>query len=596
MHWRHVTTLAEAEAYVALLNAESDYVVLDLETTGLDAFSDSILAFVLADSRGEGAAYLEPVCLPALQKLSTTKTLVLHNFRFDFHFLERAGIQLGYRDVVYDTMLAHHLLDENASHALDNIIQAEWADDYKQQFWAKHASFQEAPLQDRVAYACKDAIYTGRLYQLLRSRLAAGGIPDSLVTHVHKLAYEFYEAEHNGLKVDLPYLTEVGTRLQTRIRELKLEMRAVAPAQCEAVEYTSWLKEIEKFKTTGRRAQVPKPEISFDSPAQLNELLYNRLQLPVQLNKKTKRPSVDDDALATLAGRHPVVDLLREYRGHAKVYGTYIEGTLERMLNGRIYAEFHVNGTVTGRASSSNPNLHQLPKDGGVRGIYVPDDEHYLLSCDYSQLEVVIAAHYSQDPNLLKIIHEGASKHDITAEGVGLPRQTAKTLNFAMQYLCGPRKVAEIVGCSQKEGEYVWNKYWQTYAGEKKVVDECKAKVDRGEPIVNPFGRRRRFPTKFSAHWEKERAYRQAYSSLIQGTGADVTHLAYYSTANLYRARGLGRALFEIHDEILTMPKKGTWQEAQEVLKSQMILAGVTTQLTVPLTVNCSDALTRWEK
>jgi DNA polymerase I len=300
--------------------------------------------------------------------------------------------------------------------------------------------------------------------------------------------------------------------------------------------------------------------------------------------------------LEVLSDKNSFISMLREYRGYHKVFGSYVEGTLERQLEGRIYPSFNINGTVTGRISSSNPNMQQLPRDGGVRGIYIPDPGFKLLSCDYGMLEVVIAAHFSQDKNLLKIIHEGASKHDITAESLGIERQLAKTLNFAMQYQCSPRKVAQILDCSQQEGEYAWNKYWETYEGEKKVVEECKAKVDSGKPIINLFGRRRHFPSTFDHKWQKEAAYRQAYSSLIQGTGADLTHRAFYKTAQYYKEQEIGRALFEVHDEIVTMPKDECVVEASAILQSTMVGVGIEAGLTVPLTVDCSEPLERWSK
>jgi DNA polymerase-1 len=291
--------------------------------------------------------------------------------------------------------------------------------------------------------------------------------------------------------------------------------------------------------------------------------------------------------------------MIQEYRGYQKTYTAFIEGTLERMRDGRIYPRFNVNGTVTGRISSSDPNMQQLPAKGEwakVRGIYIPDTGNRLITCDYGMLEVVIAAHFSQDPNLLKIIYEGASKHDITAQALGISRSLAKTLNFAMQYQCSPRKVRQIVGCSERESEHIWNKYWETYAGEKRIVDECKQKVDRGEAIVNPFGRRRRFPARFDSQWRREAAYRQAYSSLIQGTGADCTHWAFYSVGERLVQKRVGVGLFEVHDEIVIQSAINSCAEAADVLKSTMLEAGKVANLTVPLTVDCSEPLVRWEK
>jgi DNA polymerase-1 len=592
---------------IVRLNHRAEPVVLDLETTGLDRFKDTIISAQLCVAGEETAYYIEGELVDELANFAAP--LVLHNFKFDFAFLRQRGIDLRYPKVevplhgpreprnIRDTLLMHHLLDENAEHSLDSIIKEKWNDPYKEMFWGRNKSFQEAPEQERVEYACKDVIYTGLLYADLLSALREQGIPSSLIEHVHRLALALYDTEVLGVRVDLDYLTKVGEELTGRITAARGEMRTLAP-EVELVENQLWLDELEKRKTPKGKAGVKRPAFNWDSGKQLQALIYGELGVrPIERKSKStgeKRPTLDDAALEELQDAHPVIARLRDYRADQKVFGSFIEGTLERQVGGRIYPSFNVCGTVTGRISSSNPNLQQLPRDGGVRGIYVPDPGHLLISCDYGQLEVVVAAHYSKDPNLLKIIYEGASKHDITAAALGIPRQLAKTVNFACQYQCSHYKVAAILGVSEKEGLYAWQKYWETYKGEKAVIDECKATVDRGEPIINLFGRRRRFPSVFGAKWEREAAHRQAYSSLIQGTGADITHTAFYNVSYHIQKVALGRALFEVHDEILIEAKEERVEEAKRLLEDTMVEAGKV--LSVPLTVDCSAPLARWEK
>jgi DNA polymerase-1 len=591
----------EAWALVERFNAASLPVVLDIETTGLER-TDTILSVQLCQAGNYEAYYLSD-SYDVLEALRVP--LVLHNFKFDFAFLLRAGVDL--RNVVVrdgasfggtplrDTMLMHHLLDENAGHSLDELVQEKWNDNYKEAFWGRNKTFQEAPSEDQLDYACRDVVYTGLIYSDLAEKIGLSGVPESLVIHIHRLALALYDTEVRGVRVDLDYLVKTGDALTVKIDSAHEAMRAAAP-EVELVENEVWLEELEKRKTPRGKAGVKRPSFNWDSGKQLQQLIYGELGVkPVERKSKTTKkfsPTLDDGALEELADAHPVIALLRDYRGDQKVFGSFIEGTLSRHVGGRIYPSFHVNGTVTGRISSSNPNLQQLPSSGGVRGIYCADDGHLLVGCDYSQLEVVVAAHYSHDPALLKIINEGVSKHDITAEGLGVARQTAKKLNFAIGYGATEFKVKEILGCSQDDARGALRRYWEVYAGEKKVIDECSALVDKGLPIVSMFGRQRHFPAKFINSYAKQRAYRQAYNSLIQGTGSDITHRAFYETAAFMETNKLGRALFEVHDEIIIQAHKGWLEEARDGLVRIMTEAG--SVLSVKLGCECSEGAPRW--
>jgi DNA polymerase I len=587
---QHKKLSSRSEVLSVLSRLTSPVLAVDTETTGLDPHTDKLISVVIG-TKDEGYSF-SPAYVDCL--LEWPRLLVFHNMKFDLHFLMRAGIDLLSRPI-RDTMLMHHLVDETAPHSLGHLVQHYFQDNYKEEFWAKYKAAEEAPEDERLVYETKDTQYTARIYDILRAELHAEEIPESLVEHVHRLALSLWRTEYDGLAVDLDYLTAVGTKLSALIEDLKPKMRGMVESHCEAWELDAWAKELDKRKTPKGKAGVPRPEFSFDSSTQLKSLLYDRLKLPVQKDQKTKNVTTGDDALVALEQAHPLVPLLREYRGHQKVYGAYIEGTLERLRDGRIYPEFNVNGTKTGRISHSNPNMGQLPSTGGIRGIYVPDPGNAIISADYKQLEVCIAAHFSRDPNLLKIVHEGASQHDITAQSLGIPRPIAKTLNFAMQYRCSPRKVAQVLDCSQAAAEHAYNKYWETYAGLKALMEECDARVEQGLPIVSPFGRKRRFPTKFEEHWHKEKAKRQAFNFLIQSTGGDITSRALYLADEALRERGWGKALFSVHDECLISPTLKRAEESRALLSEIMVARGPELGLTVPLAVDCSGPQARWE-
>lgn len=606
---------ANASEVKRWLKDEPGPYALDLETTGLDQWKDTITHAVIANSDSAvvipigstGLSWLGPILL------SLPEPLILHNYKYDFKMLIRAGVDLRGK-LVQDTMLMHSLDSPDSSHALDSIVQEMWGDDYKKQFWSKcGGAIGRASEPDLVEYAGRDGIYTRRLFSQLQLKHG----DSALVRHTHRLAAALFDTEIEGIRVDIPYLTDLGCTLAPLVESYRKDMDMAEEGAIMSVRLDKHAEAVKKAWTpNGKKWKtLPMPHFNWDSPQQVQALLYDKLNLLPQfkVDKKTreKRRSVDDDALAALEAFHGLPKMLRQYAEYRKVYTAFIEGTLQRMQGGRIYPNFNVNGTVTGRISSEDPNLQQLPSKGEwakVRGIYVPDDDDSLIvSADYDQLEVVIAAHFSQDPNLLKIVLEGVSKHDITAKALGIERGMAKTLNFAMQYQCGPGRVAETLGLEMRldssgrkivpqRAKQVWAQYWKTYAKEREVIDACAKQVDEGRAIVSPWGRTRLFATTYAENWHRAAAKRQAYSTLIQGTGADCTHWAYYTIAETLKKEGWGRALFEVHDQIVASVKKRHVPEATKFIEQAMVAAGKQVNLSIPLKVKVEQPGERWTK
>lgn len=589
MIYERLHDAGDISSLIQRLNKSSSFVVIDTETTGLNPQTDTLIDIQLSGV-GEDEAYIFPA-IYAHWLMDVTIPFVAHNYKFDCHMLVKAGVDL--RDRQWrDTMIMHHLVDENSSHSLEDIVKELWQDNYKEEFWSKHSSYLAAPQQERDIYACKDIVYTRKLYNLLVGKIIEESLCD-LDCHVHYLAKCLLNTEINGVRVDEPYLMDMGIKLSTRVEELKVSLREHTKYAVDAIECEMWEKELAKRKTDIGKSRVVKPEFNFDSSKQLQDLLYSKLSLPVQKNEKTKQITTGEDALLRLKDLHPVITDLLEYKTIQKIYNTYIMGTLERKHKDRIYPSFNVNGTATGRISHSNPNLGQLPREGGVRGIYVPDEGCVFISADYDQLEVTLAAHFTQDKNLLKIVHEGASQHDITAAALGIDRQTAKTVNFALQYGATHFKLSKILGVSMSKAQEAFVRYWDTYSGQKALMEECRQKVDKGESIITPYGRRRRFPVLQRQAWDG--AYRQAYNALIQGTGADITSSAFYEVDTHLRYKGIGNAVLTVHDEILIQCKIEHAKEAEYLLLDQMISIGEQLNLSVPLKAKGSGPMYRWD-
>lgn len=533
-----VTTVDRAKELLALL-AKQTHIVIDTETIDLDG---ELIGISFGWAK-EATAYLPiapayPDGLP-LDELRHDLKAVLgnaeirkigHNLKYDLGVLARAGLPV--EGVWFDTMIASQLINSQLfSHKLDDIAFAELGFrkiPISQLIGTKKdASMATVPLEELAAYACEDAVITWRLYEHFQ--------PDLEETHLKRIFYEIEmplmpileKMESAGIAIDASYLKELGDKLKKRLTE---------------IEKKAW-------QLVGR-------EFNLASPAQLKEILFTQLKLPVIGIKKVQSGySTDAEALAKLNGRHPIIALLVEYRELAKLISTYID-TLPRQAdqNGRVHTSYQQIGAATGRLSSTNPNLQNIPirteLGTAVRRAFVAGSKKVLLGVDYSQIELRILAHVSEDPKLIAAFQAGDDFHAQVARELGVDRRLAKAINFGIIYGLGAVALAQDADITPEEARQFINRYFTTFPGVANYIEKTKA-LARSQGFVSTlFGRRRYLPDIHSPNQMlRSGAERMAVNMPCQGTVADLVKLA---MIRVNRESLVGaQLLLQIHDELL---------------------------------------------
>lgn len=569
--------------YPKVISFDTEYSDLDLKKAELLSISIGVspeLTYILEDFR-------------AVKKFITDAEIVLTwNGVVDFFMIERHFKEKFDTSKNIDGMLLEHLIDERLNHGLGDFALREYEDDYKAIFWKTYETYQEAPKEAAYVYEMRDGVYT---YLAGKRYLSALRSQTELIRHVHRLQSTFFETEIRGLKVNTELMKLTKSNMSAEISSYLKQLRGEHHEFCQLWELQQWNKELNKRSTDKGKLGVHHPEFSFTSDKQLNWLIYDAMECPV-LEKTVKgTPKTDVGTIQRLCEDYPQLTTVAKYKGCKSVYATFVGGMLDRVENDRIYPRFNVNGTTTGRISHSNPNMGNLPTDGVIRNFFLPDDGHSFVGADYSQLEVVIEANLTEDKSLLKIILEGASKHDITAQGLGISRESAKTLNFALQYGAAAPKVAKILGVSKAEAEDIFRRYWEIYSGVKNLKDQVSAQIKSQGYVTNLFGRSRHF-SRPRNEWEGYKQERQGYNHLIQGVGADMTNMACYEISQRFKERELGQFVLSVHDEVLTQAKKHLIEEAKAAIVEGMDIPSKVIALKYPVQNKLYGPLDYWSK
>lgn len=530
---------------------------LDTEYTELNIRKADLLSVSIGTNDNE---YLfKPSDLAPVKRANDKASIIfVQNGVVDWYMLKKSGLELD-KSKFIDIMLLEHLIDENLEHSLGAMALRYFGDNYKKEFWGKYQNFQDAPPHEAEAYERKDVRYT---YDLgIRFLKELEGKQD-LIAHVHKLQWALFDTETRGIRVDEDLIKRTHKSMGDDIGAYGPKLRGEFDSHCSIWELQNWKKDVAKRTSIRGKQAVRRPIFNFSSDSQIRWLVYDSLEIPVKEKTKKGQPSTSTDTLKELSDTYPELKTLVEFKETKSIYSTFVEGMLERVENGYVYPHFNINGTTTGRLSSSNPNFQNMPTDGIVRNFILPDEGCLIVGADFEGLEVGVEGNLTEDPALLSIMLEGANKHDITALAVGMNRNNAKTLNFLCQYGGGVWKIQKTFGVSAKTAQEIYDRYWQAYKGVKVYKEKVFKELENTNKVVNCFGRTRHF-NKPKNEYEKAKFERQAYSHMVQGPGAEMTNISTYLIKEYFERNKTGRFMFPVHDECVVSANTGKVDEVK---------------------------------
>ena len=581
-----IFTFEQLDAWIARLQA-AELSALDTETDSLDAMRARIVGISFAVEPGK-AAYVPlrhdypgaPDQLPFDEVIARLRpwlenpaaAKVGQHIKYDSHVFANIGITV--RGWKYDTLLESYVLEAHRQHSLSSLAERHLGRkglDYEDLCGkgAKQIPFSQVDIERAALYSGEDSEMTLQVHQVLYPRLAA--IPGM------KFVYENIEmptsevlgrVERHGVLIDSARLGEQSRMLAERMLAL----------------------ENEAYEIAGQ-------PFNLGSPKQIGEILFGKLGLPVVKKTASGAPSTDESVLEKLALDYPLPAKLLEHRGLAKLKGTYTD-KLPLMINpdtGRVHTHYAQAVAITGRLSSNDPNLQNIPirtpEGRRVREAFVAPPGHVIVSADYSQIELRLMAHISQDPGLLRAFTDGMDVHRATAaevfnlaaeEVTSEQRRYAKTINFGLIYGMGAFGLASSLGIEQKAARDYIDRYFARFAGVKRYMDETKARAAETGYVETLFGRRIELPEIRGGNGPlRAGAERQAINAPMQGTAADLIKLAMLAVQKALDDQGKGtRMVMQVHDELVfEVPEAEVEWARVEIPK---LMAGVA-QLSVPL-------------
>ena len=562
-----------------------DEICFDTETTSINPLESELVAIAFSWEKGKGYLIRFPDSREETEKiLEIIRTLLENesiikigqNIKFDIQVLANYGIEV--RGKLFDTMLAHYLLQPDLRHNM-NILSETYLSYSPVHIEAligekgqNQKNMRMVPTEKLLEYAVEDADVTFQLKEIFLPKLKEGGLLKLASEIEMPLIKVLAEMERTGVKLNQQDLHSIADDLRNDIIKLETEIYNLAGT-----------------------------EFNISSPKQLGDILFLRLKLDDNAKvTKTKQFITNEEILQRLVHKHPIVDKVLEYRGLKKLLSTYVEAlpALVNKSTGRIHTSYNQAVAATGRLSSNNPNLQNIPvrdeRGREIRKAFVPEDGHIFLSSDYSQIELRLMAHLSQDKSMISDFLSGNDIHAATAskifnvridEVTREMRARAKTANFGIIYGISSYGLSERLTIGRKEAKELIDGYFASYPGVKIYMDESIRKAREDGYVTTMFGRKRYLPDIHSRNQVvRGNAERNAINAPIQGTAADIIKIAMVKIHDrLENGKFKSRMILQVHDELIFETIIDELEEIKDLVIHEMSEA---VKLSVPLKVD----------
>ena len=583
-------TIHNAEELRSLCNKLLTYkeICFDTETTDKSAVRCRIVgisfavephkAWYIPFNIGDTSSYVD-ILRPVFENEAITK--IGQNIKYDIMVLKRMGIDV--RGEKIDTMLLHYLLDSESRHNMDFLAERYLgyrpiAIETLIGKGSKQLTMDVVGVERVAEYAAEDADITLRLKQVLYPEVEKRGMLELYKRIEEPMIDVLADMELTGVTINREALNSYAVELRQLLENLENEVRELAQ----------------------------EPTLNINSSRQLGEVLFAKLRITDKPKMtKTKQFSTEEEYLQTFAHDFPIVSKILEYRGVKKLLSTYVEA-LPELINpetGRIHTSYNQAVTATGRLSSTNPNLQNIPirDDLGkpIRAAFIASDaEHTLVAADYSQIELRLMAHLSDDPALVEAFRSGEDIHSATAarlyhkstdEVTSSERRSAKTANFGIIYGISAFGLAQRLDISNREAKELITNYFDTYPGVKKYMDDVVAKAANDGYVETMFARRRQLPDIASSNRTvRGLAERNAINAPIQGSAADIMKLAMAEIARRFKNEGIrSKMIMQVHDEVVIDTLLDELDSVKRIVKEAMESVA---ELSIPLIAEVNSA------